>query len=136
MQWFWRSWKCKKFMKYPWKDGQKDARHFAIRIALLSGSSPLKRKKIEVSPFYVKKSNSYIITLCIFLKEIFLRNPLKKIPIKIRWKITSICTNNRNIHFCKRAGFQYPKSIQIYSVPRIIESKIHKDPNNMFPFLK
>ena len=65
-------------MKYPWKDGQKDARHFAIRIALLSGSSPLKRKKIEVSPFYVKKSNSYIITLCIFLKEIIMRNSFKK----------------------------------------------------------
>jgi hypothetical protein len=65
-------------MKYPWKDGQKDARHFAIRIVLLSGSSPLKRKKNEVSPFYVKKSNSYIITLCIFLKEIIMRNSFKK----------------------------------------------------------
>ena len=29
-------------------------------------------------PFYVKNSNSYIITLCIFLKGIFLRNTLKK----------------------------------------------------------
>jgi hypothetical protein len=33
--------------------------------------------------FYVKNGNSNIMTLCMFLKGIFLRNALKKILIKI-----------------------------------------------------
>jgi len=35
-------------------------------------------------PFYVKNGNIYIMTLCMFLKGIFLRNALKKILIKIK----------------------------------------------------
>jgi hypothetical protein len=43
------------------------------------------KKKIIIppfDPFYVKNGNSYIMTLCTFLKGIFLRNALKKILIK------------------------------------------------------
>ena len=41
-----------------------------------------KYKKFKfVNPFYVKNSNSYIIMLCMFLKEMFFRDALKKILI-------------------------------------------------------
>jgi hypothetical protein len=61
----------------------------------------------------------------------FTKKLLKKNLIKIRWKISSPCTNNRNIHFCtlrsldwKYVGLQcHP-----YPVSMIIMFKIQKDP--------
>jgi hypothetical protein len=41
-------------------------------------------------PFYVKNGNRYIMTLCMFLKGIFLRNALKKILIKNKWTINNV----------------------------------------------
>jgi hypothetical protein len=45
-----------------------------------------KIKKVKnfprLGPFHGKNGNSYIITLCILLKGIFLRNSLKKKPSK------------------------------------------------------
>jgi hypothetical protein len=49
-------------------------------------------------------------------------------PIKIRWKISSPCTNNRNIHFCtlgplvwKRVlGYNTQINTKLYLVPKII----------------
>jgi hypothetical protein len=41
-------------------------------------------------PFYVKIGNSYIMTLCMFLKEIFWRNALKTNLIKNKWTINNL----------------------------------------------
>ena len=66
-------------------------------------------KKIEtppppLGPFLCKKKKASYITLCIFLKGMFLTNSLKK---------KNLCTDN--IHFCtlgplvwKRVGLPYP----------------------------
>jgi hypothetical protein len=60
-----------------------------------------------------------MITLCIFMKGIFLRNLLKKL-IKIKWKISSKCL--------KTGSVIIPKfNTNLYSVARIIVFKIEKN---------
>ena len=86
---------------------------------------------LKFPPFGSLSCNSCILKLCIFLKGIFLRNVLKK-NIKHRWKISSLCTNNRSIDFCTLGSLvknrlQYSKiNTKLYSVPRIIVLKIQK----------
>ena len=67
------------------------------------------------APFYVKNGNNDMhYSERNFQKE-FIKNNFQ---IKIRGRISSLCTNNRNINFCtlgpdvwKWVGLQYPKSI-------------------------
>jgi hypothetical protein len=77
---FWRSCCNKKMHRNPTIYQKVKMRHFPL-----------------LGHFFVKNGNSYIITLCIFVKEKFHKFTNKN-PIYIRWNINSVYANNRNIH--------------------------------------
>jgi hypothetical protein len=72
-----------------------------------------------LGPFYVK--NGKLNNNTAFFWRVFPKEFITKNTNNIRWKISSPCTNDRNIHFYtlgplvwKRVRLQYPKSLQIF----------------------